>query len=285
MIPDLPPRKLLHHLGVALGVAGIVFVGWKLIVYREQIDLTSVGASGYIAILALAIAYGVSDVLLAAGWREILNHLGIGCRLGWAVRVYALSQLAKYVPGNIFHLVGRQALGAAAGISHGALAKSSVAELVVIALCGGLFAPLLLPIYWPNFGVLLGPLLFAGTVVLSLSLVKMLFGNRIARSAACYGFFLIMSGVIFVGAYLLAGGNATASQMPVIAGAYVLAWLAGLVTPGAPAGIGVREAVLLFLLAGFANPPVILLAVVMGRAVTVLGDLGFYLIGGYVDAS
>jgi len=41
----------------------------------------------------------------------------------------------------------------------------------------------------------------------------------------------------------------------------------------------------LFLLAGFANPPVILLAVVMGRAVTVLGDLGFYLIGGYVDAS
>jgi hypothetical protein len=35
----------------------------------------------------------------------------------------------------------------------------------------------------------------------------------------------------------------------IVMGSYVIAWLAGFVTPGAPAGIGVREAVLVILLA------------------------------------
>ena len=58
-------------------------------------------------------------------------------------------------------------------------------------------------------------------------------------------------------------------------GAYVLAWLAGLVTPGAPAGVGVRELVLLALLKGSVGQTELLLAVLLGRLVTVGGDVAF----------
>jgi len=45
--------------------------------------------------------------------------------------------------------------------------------------------------------------------------------------------------------------------------------------PGAPAGVGVRELVLLFLLKNVVAEAELLLAVVLGRLVTVMGDLLF----------
>ncbi|MDZ7598490.1 MAG: hypothetical protein U5J82_09410 [Desulfobacterales bacterium] len=43
---------------------------------------------------------------------------------------------------------------------------------------------------------------------------------------------------------LVAPSFVTFSTFFALCGAYVIAWLAGLVTPGAPAGVGVRELVL-----------------------------------------
>ena len=62
-----------------------------------------------------------------------------------------------------------------------------------------------------------------------------------------------------------------------LGGAYVLAWLVGLVTPGAPAGVGIRELVLLFVLKGVIPETDLLLAVVMGRVVTIFGDVLYFL--------
>jgi glycosyltransferase 2 family protein len=63
-----------------------------------------------------------------------------------------------------------------------------------------------------------------------------------------------------------------------LGGSYILAWLVGLVTPGAPAGMGVRELVLLFLLSDQLSETVLLLAVILGRMVTVTGDLFFFIL-------
>ena len=63
-----------------------------------------------------------------------------------------------------------------------------------------------------------------------------------------------------------------------VCGAYVIAWLAGLVTPGAPAGIGVREIVMYALLHTLISQSDLLTAIVLARIVTVAGDLLFYLL-------
>lgn len=276
-------RQILHCLGLLLGIMGIVFVAQRLAMYHEQIDLTSINIVGYAAIGVLSIAHGASNVLLAAGWHDILARLGVERTFRWTIWAYAMSQLAKYVPGNIFHLLGRQALGASAAISHGSLAKSAVMELAIIAFCTVFFLPLLLPVAWPKSGAFASVVLFVAVILSSIILTARFLGQRLARSAAFYSAYLTISGTIFISVYLLCGGEAGPDDMPTIAGAYVLAWLVGLCTPGAPAGLGVREAVLLTLLTDIAAPPVILLAVVMGRVVTVLGDFEFYLAGGLLD--
>jgi uncharacterized membrane protein YbhN (UPF0104 family) len=68
-----------------------------------------------------------------------------------------------------------------------------------------------------------------------------------------------------------------ASMALAVCGAYVLAWVAGFLTPGAPAGVGVREFVLYLLLAQLVGQPDLLAAVVLARMVSVCGDVLFYL--------
>lgn len=60
--------------------------------------------------------------------------------------------------------------------------------------------------------------------------------------------------------------------------AYVAAWFLGLVTPGAPAGLGIREGAMLFLMKGMPIPEAdLLLAVLLGRIITIFGDFLFFL--------
>lgn len=56
----------------------------------------------------------------------------------------------------------------------------------------------------------------------------------------------------------------------------MIAWLAGLVTFGSPAGIGVREVVLLFLLGPMVVESDLLVIIILNRIITVIGDGIFF---------
>ncbi|RWA63841.1 MAG: hypothetical protein EOQ27_11005 [Mesorhizobium sp.] len=269
-------KTWLNRTGALLGLAGVVFVGIRLQGYASEIDFRRLGTGGYVAIAALAGLYGASNLLLALGWQKLLHHVQTPVSRSWAIHAYAVSQLAKYVPGNIFQFAGRQAIGLAAGIGNGPLAKSTGYELAFLTIGGALFSPLVLPLITPGAPAWLGWFSFAVAMAGALWLAIIVGGADLGMAAVCCAAFLACSGLVFAAVFGLAGSPASLALYPTIAGAYVLAWLVGLVTPGAPAGIGVREAVLLFLLGGLSSGPVILLAVVMGRIITVLGDLLFF---------
>jgi uncharacterized membrane protein YbhN (UPF0104 family) len=281
--PGRRARTWLNGIGALLGLAGVVFVVLRLKGYAGEIDADRITPAGFLGLAALALVYGASNLLLALGWWRILLHLRVETTRGWALRTYATSQLAKYVPGNIFQFAGRQAIGVAAGIGNGPLAKSTALELAFLIGGGVLFSPLVLPLFVGHAAggtAAAAAAVFVALTLLAIWLAARLGGPALGAAARRYMAFLAVSGIVFAATYRIAAGELSGSLVLPVAGAYVLAWLAGLVTPGAPAGIGVREAVLLFLLGGIGSPPVILLAVVIGRAVTVLGDLVFYLMGG-----
>ena len=99
---------------------------------------------------------------------------------------------------------------------------------------------------------------------------------RRAGSIPHLGVAWIMAAIFATLLVLLAPGTDRTLAWPAACGAYTAAWLAGFVTPGAPAGLGVRELVLVFLLDGHAAEPDLLPAVVLSRVVTVLGDTFFF---------
>lgn len=271
-------KYFLHLLGGGLGLAGVVFVALRLSSYAGQIDLARFNSTAWLIIVFLALSYGTANLMLARAWWHLLIFFDVKPDWLWTVKAYGLSQLAKYVPGNIFHIAGRQALGMAAGLPSRPLAKSAFWELGLIAVAGTLFGILIVPLAWPTFSLWLPNALF---VIIGLTLIttlRHLLSPSIAVALVWQIAFLVASGFIFISVQEIV--LPAAKSLPAyteLCGAYVLAWLAGLITPGAPAGVGVRELVLLSLLGGQVAQADLLLAIVLGRMVTVTGDFLFFL--------
>lgn len=278
-------RIWLHIIGGGLGLLGVVFVLMRLSTYSEQIDLARFDTIAWLLISVFAVIYGAANVFLALAWWNLLIFFDVKVEKKWALKAYGLSQMAKYVPGNIFHLAGRQAIGMAVGLPARILAKSAVWELGLIALSCAFFAILAVPLVWSQ----LPGWLSLGFFLLALLPVSVLL-RRLLSFSVCDALlwqilYLVVSGVLFIGILMVVVPSvAEIPGFSTLCGAYVLAWLAGLITPGAPAGVGVRELVLLFLLGGRIAEADLLLAVVLGRVVTVGGDLFYFIVATFLKS-
>lgn len=268
--------RALHAAGMLLAIAGVVFVVQRVLDESAQIDFRRLDATIWSAIALLAAGYGLANGLLAVAWWNLLHACGLRQSRRWAVQVYGISQIAKYVPGNITHLVGRHVLGMAASLPGWVLAKATVYEIGLMAVAGGLFGVLLLTLVPVGVSGEVSVGLFVGACVAGVGFSWSVLGRQWAWAFLLQVLFLAVSGLVFVILVGMLAGDVGGLKAAAVVGAYVLAWLAGLLTPGAPAGIGIRETVLLFLLAGIVNEADLLLAVVLGRLVTVGGDFGFF---------
>jgi hypothetical protein len=279
-------RSLLSLAGALAGALGVVFVALKLVEYRDRIPLADLTTHSWLALVILTLVSGTAGILLALAWRELLGHFDVTVGRRWAIRIYGISQLAKYVPGNVVHIAGRQAMGAAANLPNWPLAKSAIWEIAVITATGCLFVLLTLPLILP-ISAALAFASFAGALALYIWIVASRYGRHLARAVAIHAGFLVVSGFVFFSLVSLftQAGQPLQSLALQICGAYVLATVAGIVTPGAPAGFGVRETVLYALLQHSIAQPDLLAAILFSRAITLTGDVFFYAISSLLPAA
>ena len=225
----------------------------------------------------LAIATGIT--LLAhtwAGWvwTWILREFNQSINSTQLIQVYLTTNIAKYLPGNVGHYIGRIMAAKNLRVSTSAATVSVLLEpllmvaaaLIIVLLCsqftlGSVSAVLLI-------GTILG-------LVAVLCMLHPLFLNPVIRfvhrrkdnksgtgnltglylSINSYpvipllgelGFLLLRTGGFILTLYAIAPINF--SQVPLIIGAFSFAWLLGLVVPGAPGGLGVFETTAIALL-------------------------------------
>lgn len=290
-------RNITRLLGVALVVIACLFVADRFVSTRVW-TLVEAGGEGFVVAVVLgAAAYALSAFLLAAAWLVLLRSSGeAGAPVRPSMSIYARTQLAKYIPGNVFHFVGRHAMGRSHGFGHGAMLWAAFLEGggLIVAAC---FLALPGALLWLEPGaelsaaalaVLGGLLLFApyalSYVLPRLARVRGLAartfsaGSVTARIVPAYLFyvaFFVISGCIAWG--LAASlGVLSVSALPLLVASIATAWIAGYVTPGAAAGIGVREAVLIAVLSGTLGEANAALVAVAFRIVTLGGDLLFF---------
>ncbi|MCE2542723.1 MAG: hypothetical protein J4F30_04700 [Acidobacteria bacterium] len=270
-------RKWSGRIGLALAACSVAFVAARFLQYRDDLAAAHVPRVVWLAAPLFAALYAASSVLLASAWRDLLAAQGQPAGLRWCVGAYGLSQLAKYIPGNVFQFAGRQLIGVSGGLPHSVLARSALHELLGLTAAGGLISLWALPLVAVGLSWVSTPLVGAATVGLALATVRLVAGARIARALGAHLLFLLAAATVFFWLLgLLAPHPDQAAAWLPIWGAYTAAWMAGFATPGAPAGLGVRELVLLFLLSGRVQEETLLVAVALARLITVLGDLLFF---------
>lgn len=205
----------------------------------------------------------------------------------WIIQAYLQTNIAKYLPGNIWHYYGRVRAATEAGASLEAATVSVLLEPLLMAAAALLVAVFSSQAIATRHGVLILLLHWLGLVaillalhpnVLNLLIQKLAKAKQKAIPAAAavaapvslnhYPWVALLGELGFLllrgGGFLLtfqALGSFTLSQVPLLFSAFSLAWLLGLVVPGAPGGIGVFEATALSLL-GREFPSGLLLGVV-----------------------
>ena len=271
-------KFLLNAIGSLIGLAGVVFVIIRIYGYAEQIDLSIIDATDLAALGILVIVYTVGNMALACSWWCLLKGVNIAVQWKWAIKVYGLSQIAKYVPGNIFHLATRQSMGMVANLKGLPLMKSTIWELTTLSLSALLFGVLTLPLFLTKLTIWMSLILFVTTMGMLSATFYLKYSISFTFGFFWHTLFHSISGTVFVVILTIVSKNLIILQdFLLLAGAYVLAWLTGFVVPGAPAGIGVREIVLFFLVQNKIFEPDLLLAIVLCRLVTVISDLVFFL--------
>jgi uncharacterized membrane protein YbhN (UPF0104 family) len=215
-----------------------------------------IGAATVVVLLTFA--------LLIEGWRRVMGAWDSHLPFGQAARIWFLSSLGKYVPGNIWSLTAMGVMARGRGISALAAAGSSIimqavslvtgAAIVMITGAQLLGQPVLVGI---SVLILIGILLSAPRFLPPLTVwIGSIVGKDVAPPSVpatsiwtaaiasalswlSYGFAF----QLFVRGLLGAAPGEISRYIAVYTAAYIL----GFISPIAPAGLGVRE----FTLAAF----------------------------------
>jgi len=254
-------------------VAGVAIFAVLLVHFADawrdaSMSLARVRAFPVIGAFALLV---VAYTAQALGWHVLSHAAQTDTSLRIDVARWCLSLLGKYLPGKIWQAAGRFYLYRDARASSAAVASAFVLEsLAGIAAAGAIAATFLC---WADTRVpmsvvagLAGASLLAIAVTISPAVTVLM--TRLARRVIrrdldlavpigtrvqALTLNLAASLTLGVGCYVLAQGftSVPASLIPVFVGSLCAAGLAGMAAVIVPAGLGVRDGVLVWLLASY----------------------------------
>jgi glycosyltransferase 2 family protein len=266
--------------GAGITVAIFVWMLRPVVRYWPQVK-DRVWETSWSRVLAASVMFAAFlFVFRALSWRRIL--IGFGHRLPVAptTRIWSTSELARYLPGVIWQIVGRAYLVRPYGVSGTVCSASQVLELVIFLLANILLAVGCL--VWlghktfhglagnwllgavgmiPVLAVLVHPKIFyplANRVMAKLG--KPLIVKQLRFRELCGLLVWALLGLVWQSlAIWLVVQEPLGLQFTkwwVVAGAYSLAWCAGFLAFWAPGGIGVRELVFVTAMEIALPPPV-----------------------------
>lgn len=218
---------------------------------------------GIIFIVMFAMFLFVFRVII---WRTLLSRMGYRLQMPVAMRVWSSSELARYIPGAIWQVLGRVYLLRPYNVPAAVTSTSQLMELILFLFANVLMAVVCLVWHgtkvdpraqaWlyivlgaiPLLAGLLHPRIFYAIInrvlirfkrgpitqrVSAGTLFRLLLWNLIGLVWQSLAVFVVLDAVIGV----------DLMNWPVVAGGYSLAWCAGFLAVWAPGGLAVREVV------------------------------------------
>jgi glycosyltransferase 2 family protein len=245
----------------------------------QEVSQIRITAAGW-ATLTIAIGTILFAHLLAGYvWGWILKGLGQSVTGAWAARTYLKTNMAKYLPGNIWHFYGRVNAAKQLGISVGTATLSILMEPLLMAAAACLLASAS-GTGWTQIAIAIAILCGIHPRILNPVL------NKVGKSKLTEPMKLERYPIIpFLGELGFLGVRSlgfvitfaaivpfSIAQLPVVVGSFAWAWLVGLVTPGLPGGVGVFEAVAIALLGQQFSPGQVLSVVAVYRLVNTIAE-------------
>lgn len=248
------------------------------------------------AVAVSALAFAVAMGCQFAAWFGLLRRHALVNTFGVhdGAVVYAVGQLGKYVPGAVWPAVIQSDMGARRGMPWRVMLGAYTQMLVLSVTTGAVL----------GVGTLLGPApRWVHVAAVVGAIVGVVFGwaavhpdalhrwmDRVLRRLTAAGLPERLDGraaaraaILSVLAWLCIGLHAVAIIRPLgvsagdavfVGASFIFAWVCGIVAVPFPAGIGIREAVLIVTVGQLADRPTAVALALVSRLVQVVVDLG-----------
>lgn len=240
------------------------------------------------AIAAGTILVIVTTMTAARLWAALNPEM----KRGRSLSVYYAAIVGKYIPGGVFQFIGQVGYAAREGAAVGLAAGRFVLSMVTIVSAGLIVAGLAafesgFPT-WVRIVAGLGTIIGVALTRRSILQTVLDFGVRLTRRAGTSALpsqASLNEAVAWGAAGLLVLGasfSIVASQITdgavrfVPVAGFLVAWLIGFLAVPFPAGIGVREAVLVWLLSPALPTAAVVAASLAHRLITIAGEIILY---------
>lgn len=253
-----------------------------------------------LAVLTAAFLCALLIPLAGLAWSILLRSMGSNWSPVRLSAIIGFTQMAKYVPGNVAQHIGRTTVALVGGMPPYAYFTSIAAESILLLIASffvGLLSMSLSSAPMPILGictdttVIIAVTLTASAIIASVffryapSLLDRFFSSKklnqfsipIPKKIAivkAFGLYCIAYALLGISLWIIAychGGFRNADIFTLTA-SFALAWLAGYLSPGVPAGLGVREGAMAILLSNTGPGEHVLTIIIAARFATIIAD-------------
>ncbi len=306
----IPLKKIIDIGTSILSVLALLFVFQRF--YTNKVWSLNLLTPAYLAgiILIGSLVYFLDTGIPAVSWKLLLEWFGEPRKpLSLIYSIYGRTQVAKYLPGNIFQLTNRHVLCLNEGYRNTSLLGAAIFEVLgsvigsaVFCLIGylmgvryeGLSLFLILGIIVIVFSAIAGSIYLFPRIVPRVPFLNKFIPEDELNSKGTFTALLPVAGLIFC--YFLfasvifcvitvaVNGSLDGISLPLVVSVYSIAFLLGLITPGAPAGLGIRESIMVLLMSPMIGDAKSTYIALVFRLVTTLGDVWFFMAASLVNA-
>jgi hypothetical protein len=290
-------KRVIEYLGYVVSFLALYFV-YKYVV---NIDLEAAKEKisySWIPIILIFISiYVLLMGFLATGWRYMLELLHGSDLPKWRIiGIYTKTQIYKYIPSNLMHVVARIYFATKLGPSKANVVQSYFLEIVFMVLIGLIIV--LTSVYIGAFSLsdeLISKIRdFSGGKVKAFSFGILIFGalaiifylfkalRNYKNSLSSENIMRILKLFVLLVCFFFGMGSLEFFVFSNLLGMdigylyvvslFTITWLGMFIIPGAPGGIGIREFIVIALLAPIYGPDDPTIGILIFRVVTVLGD-------------
>jgi uncharacterized membrane protein YbhN (UPF0104 family) len=286
-----------------LSIQGIILsicIGYLIINFQNSIDLLTNIRINYLALASSLIATAISVYLGAVGWGLILKAVGEIIPRKESTQIHLSSNLAKYIPGYAWQLVGKAYLTNQAGASSSGIGIAMTLEIILLVVIGFGLVLIFLPDelildslnlgfinnqinFFRALGIII-LLIIPGVASVSLKILrKFQAKNPLHYMALFSASSVILAGWLFLGISFWLLGVAflpiNISEIPLFMFTLAASFLIGLAIIIVPGSIGVRESIMVYILTLFsiASPIAVLIATI-SRLTLAFSELSLYFI-------
>lgn len=292
-------NRIIKYIGNIIMILAVVVIIKKMQSYNLDYSFIF-SQKNIVAFMIVTLIYSMTVIWGGVPWTNVMNAL-LNSKIRYAetMLIFTKSNVLKYIPGNIFQYVGRNELALRKQFKHSDVALSTLIDvcwnilsiiLIAVLLAGrSLYAYITqqYEIIWKEIVLILIPFLCAIILIFVIfrkkkkeliRMLKKIFSIKLAKVLLGNFLFYAVQGIVNAGLYvvifsIISGEQYSVQNVVLSMGAMLVAFVAGFITPGAPGGVGVREAVSLFLLGEMIGESVILSGIVIMRVLSIIGDV------------